>query len=105
MGIYLGNGSWPDWDLLASIDQLKMTLWSIARSPIMYLPRTIINIFNVLPLLGLSRVALAARSRYSAKLPATSTELGFLTNPTAIKLNAEASTHATLYTRDNPALD
>lgn len=61
MGIYLTNDTWPDWDLLASIDQLKMTLWSIARSPIMY----------------------------SAPLPASAVELGFLTNGLALKLNAE----------------
>jgi alpha-galactosidase len=61
MGIYLTNDTWPDWDLLASIDQLKMTLWSIARSPIMY----------------------------SAELPASALELSFLTNDVALQLNAE----------------
>ena len=28
LGIYGANGTYPDWDLLASVDQLKMTLWS-----------------------------------------------------------------------------
>jgi hypothetical protein len=26
-GIYGANATWPDWDLLASVDQLKMALW------------------------------------------------------------------------------
>jgi len=63
IGIYGANSTLPDWDLLAGIDQLKMILWSISGSPIFY----------------------------SAKLPATALQLGFLTQALSLRLNSEAT--------------
>ena len=61
LSIYGANNTQPDWDLLAGIDQLKMSLWSITRSPIMA----------------------------SFNLPATDWQLALLTNKDALTLHSD----------------
>ena len=63
LSIYGANSTWPDWDLLAGVDQLRMTLWAICRSPTMA----------------------------SMKLPASALEVSFLTNPDVLAVHANGT--------------
>lgn len=63
MGLYQANGTFPDWDMLPGVCATTMALWCVCGSPLMY--------------------------GYS--LPADPVTLSYLTNPDALKINAEAT--------------
>lgn len=63
MGIYMKNGTFPDWDMLPGVCATTMALWCVTGAPLMY----------------------------GYGLPADDVALGFLTNAEALLINAEAT--------------
>ena len=62
MGLYQKNGTFPDWDMMPGVCATTMSLWCVTGAPLMY----------------------------GYVLPADEVALSFLTNPTALTINAEA---------------
>jgi alpha-galactosidase len=62
MGLYMKNGTMPDWDMLPGVCATTMALWCVTGAPLMY----------------------------GYALPADDVALGFLTNSEALLINAEA---------------
>ena len=63
MGIYMKNGTFPDWDMLPGVCATTMALWCVTGAPLMY----------------------------GYALPADDVALSFLTNAEALLINAEAT--------------